>query len=293
LGIWLGGGIISRHSRYAPIIGIIALFALVSVVCATPFGGNIDNQLYEKSSNNGIKASAASEIVNKTTNANSTIKNTTKTVKVVVKSAKMSKKEYKQMVSTIDKLEKSKGYQPSTYSWKSKSLVVYKKDYLDAIDRYTKFLKKNKVDPNYVNIFNAVKYVTVDDSDDTKTVKKSISLPLAGELTGKSGLTVLQKYMNRKLNHKNGGPSTFSGVVKTKVGDCWGLADWAAKQLKANGYKVRIVQGASSASSRHRWVQAKIGGKWVNFESSLVTKKYGSKHYSKTCAKVSTIIKTL
>lgn len=197
------------------------------------------------------------------------------------------------MVKTIDKFEDTKGYKPSSYVWKSTGLTISKNSYLDAITRYTKFVKTYKKDPNYVNIFNAYKYVTFTETDDNKTVKKSASLPLAGELKGKAGLTVLQKYMNRNLNHKSGGPSTFAGVVKAKVGDCWGLAEWASKQLKANGYKTRIVQGASSASSRHRWVQVYVGGKWINFESSLVTKKYGSKHYSKTCARVSKIIKTV
>jgi len=205
----------------------------------------------------------------------------------------MDTKDYKVMVNAIDKYENTKGVKPSSYSWKSQELIISKKSYLDAIDRYTKFVKTNKRDPNYVDIFNAYKYekVTTNDSN-IKTPKKSVSLPLSGELKGKDGLTVLQKYMNRNLNHRSGGPHTFEGVVKRKVGDCWGLAEWAAKQLKANNYKARIVQGPSSSSSRHRWVQVYIDGKWINFESSLVTKRYGSKHYSKTCAKVSKVIKT-
>jgi len=299
--IWLGGGIISRHSKYAPIIGIIAIFALASMFCATPFGGNVDTQnpLSEKfHGKDVVKASAATEVVNKTSTTNSAIKNTTnatkttKTVKIVVTSVKMDKTDYKEMVKTIGKYEDTKGYKPSYYFWKSEGLNISKNSYLDAIDRYTNFVKINKKDPNYVNIFGAYKYEKVTESDSDKAPKKSASLPLAGELKGKAGLTVLQKYMNRHLNHQTGGPSTFAGVVKAKVGDCWGLAEWAAQQLKTNDYKCRIVQGASSAASNHRWVQVYIGGKWINFESSLVTKKYGSKNYSKTCARVSKIIKT-
>ena len=112
-------------------------------------------------------------------------------------------------------------------------------------------------------------------------------------LSGTDGLLKLQKYMNQNLNHRSGGSHTAEGVEKTKTGDCWGLAEWAAKQLKANGYEVRIVQGSTSAAWNHRWVQAKIDGKWINFESSLVTKRYGSKHYTTTCAKVSKIVKYL
>lgn len=112
-------------------------------------------------------------------------------------------------------------------------------------------------------------------------------------LSGTDGLLKLQKYMNRHLNHRSGGSHTAAGVERTRTGDCWGLAEWAAKQLKANGYDVRIVQGRSSAASNHRWVQAKVNGKWINFESSLVTKRYGSKHYTTTCARVSTIVRYL
>jgi hypothetical protein len=113
------------------------------------------------------------------------------------------------------------------------------------------------------------------------------------DLSGNDGLLKLQKYMNKNFNHRSGGSHTAEGVEKTKTGDCWGLAEWAAKQLKANGYDVRIVQGSTSAASNHRWVQAKVDGKWINFESSLVTKRYGSKHYTTTCAKVSKIVKYL
>ena len=112
-------------------------------------------------------------------------------------------------------------------------------------------------------------------------------------LAGTDGLLKLQKYMNRHFNHRGGGPHTAEGVERTGFGDCWGLADWAAKQLKANGYDVRVVQGSTGAAANHRWVQAKVDGNWINFESSLVTKRYGSKHYTTTCARVSTIVKYL
>ncbi|RBQ23875.1 hypothetical protein ALNOE001_06330 [Candidatus Methanobinarius endosymbioticus] len=288
--VWLGGGIISRHTKYAPIIGVILLFALISVVCATPFGGVIDSQPYGNlNDNNEVKASAGSKIVDDKTTEK--LASTKKTIKV--KSAKMSKKDYKKMINFIDKYEDARGYQPNKYSWKSQSSVIYKNDYLDAIDRYNKFLKVNKADPNYVTIFNSIKIVTETEDDSSTNDKKSKNLPLAGKLSGKNGLTILQKYMNKNLNHRDGGPSTFSGVVKSKVGDCWGLSEWAGKQLKANKYKVRIVQGATAHVWNHRWLQINIGGKWINFESSLVTKKYGSKHYCKTCARASLVIRNL
>lgn len=111
-------------------------------------------------------------------------------------------------------------------------------------------------------------------------------------LEGKEGLVYLAKYINRNLNHRSGAAHTAAGVEKTGYGDCWGLSDWTAKKLAKNGYPVKVVQGANSYSSRHRWVKVKVDDKWINFEPSLVTKKYGSKHYTNTCARVNCVVKT-
>lgn len=121
------------------------------------------------------------------------------------------------------------------------------------------------------------------------TSKKKLSK--VGKLSGKAGLSKLQKYVNKNFNHANGGSSTAKGVKKSRRGDCWGLAEWSGNELKKNGYKVRIVQGRTRYASNHRWVQAKVDKKWVNFESSLVTKRYGSKHYSTTCTNVNKIVR--
>jgi len=109
---------------------------------------------------------------------------------------------------------------------------------------------------------------------------------------GLEGLVKLQKYMNKHFNHVDGGPTTATGVEEYGYGDCWGLADWAAKKLFKKGYTTRIVEGKSSLSNNHRWVQVLIDNDWINFDSSLVTKKYGSQPYYHTCAKVRSVIKT-
>ncbi|MCK9150448.1 transglutaminase domain-containing protein [Methanobacterium alcaliphilum] len=111
-------------------------------------------------------------------------------------------------------------------------------------------------------------------------------------LEGKEGLDYLAKYINKHLNHRSGAAHTAAGVEKTGYGDCWGLSDWTAKKLAKAGYQVKVVQGANSYSSRHRWVKVKVDGKWINFEPSLVTKRYGSKHYTKTCARMSRVVTT-
>ena len=137
------------------------------------------------------------------------------------------------------------------------------------------------------------RYTRLGDTKPTTSSETSDVDIKLNDLSGTDGLLKLQKYMNKNFNHRGGGSHTAAGVERTRYGDCWGLAEWAAKQLKANGYDVRIVQGSSGAASNHRWVQAKIDGQWINFESSLVTKRYGSKHYTTTCARVSTIVRYL
>jgi len=148
--------------------------------------------------------------------------------------------------------------------------------------KFNKHSKINKYIPKYNRPGTSIESSEID----IKDIKLN-------NLSGSEGLLKLQKYMNKNLNHRGGGSHTAEGVERTKTGDCWGLAEWAAKQLKANGYDVRIVQGPTSAAWNHRWVQAKVDGQWVNFESSLVTKRYGSKHHTTTCARVSKIVKTL
>jgi len=49
------------------------------------------------------------------------------------------------------------------------------------------------------------------------------------------------------------------------TGDCWTNSEILFQQLKKAGYKVRIIQYASSWSPRHRSVQTYQNGKWVNY----------------------------
>jgi hypothetical protein len=111
-------------------------------------------------------------------------------------------------------------------------------------------------------------------------------------LSGTSGLQTLATYLNKHMNHKDGASHTAAGVESTGYGSCWGLSDWSAKVLAANGYSVKVVQGPTSASARHRWLNVLVNGKWVSFEPSLVTKRYGSKSYSKTCGTATSVVAT-
>ena len=58
------------------------------------------------------------------------------------------------------------------------------------------------------------------------------------------------------------GVSTASGLVKHKAGDCWAYSAYLDSKFKAAGYKSRVIQYATSYSSRHRSVQLYQEGTW-------------------------------
>lgn len=104
-------------------------------------------------------------------------------------------------------------------------------------------------------------------------------------LRGCQGLRTLAFYIQQNFNHETGAATTAKGVMRTGSGDCWGLSDFALKVLLRNGYTVRLVQGRSSQSSRHRWLEVQLeGGSWITFDPSLVTEKYHFKPYWHRCA---------
>jgi hypothetical protein len=59
------------------------------------------------------------------------------------------------------------------------------------------------------------------------------------------------------------GISTASAMVNAGAGDCWAMSDYLNSKFKAAGYQSRIIQYATSYSSRHRSVQLYQNGKWI------------------------------
>jgi hypothetical protein len=58
------------------------------------------------------------------------------------------------------------------------------------------------------------------------------------------------------------GVSTASGLVRYKAGDCWAYSAYLNGKFQAAGYKSRVIQYATSYSSRHRSVQLYQNGQW-------------------------------
>lgn len=104
-------------------------------------------------------------------------------------------------------------------------------------------------------------------------------------LCGRQGLRTLAFYIKQNFNHKRGAARTAQGVIETGCGDCWGLSDFALQVLTKNGYTVKLVQGRSSQSNAHRWLEVRLeDGSWSTFDPSIVTKKYHYKPYWYNCA---------
>ncbi|MDX9692862.1 MAG: pseudomurein-binding repeat-containing protein [Methanothermobacter sp.] len=195
----------------------------------------------------------------------------------------LTKTEYLQVAQNIKNIIDSTGKAPGNAST---SIGQIKYETLIYIfSKIIDFQKTNGRLPNYVTVPGTI---SGNGGNGTTTLGKG---QLNG-LQGIEGLQILANYINKNLNHQYGAATTAEGVERTGLGDCWGLSAWTAKVLHDNGYTVRIVQGASVEASNHRWVQVLIDGKWINFDPSLVTKKYGSKPYYTTCASVSQIIAT-
>ncbi|GAB4381796.1 transglutaminase domain-containing protein [Methanothermobacter thermautotrophicus] len=173
------------------------------------------------------------------------------------------------------KVHASRGTVKKTYRTKTKKKYTYR----------TKAAYKTKTKKKYRS---HATYRTTS----RKAYTRAVSSDELNNLQGDEGLEKLASYINRNFNHRSGGPHTAEGVEKTGYGDCWGLSDWSARKLAANGYKVKVVQGATSASSRHRWLHVYSEGRWTSFEPSLVTKRYGSKHYTATCGRATSVVKT-
>lgn len=192
----------------------------------------------------------------------------------------ITRSEYLNLANTLRNQMENSGKTPE-----SANLSLGKIGYQSLIHLYSRIMAfeyQNNVLPNFVSITSS-------------TIGNSVTSLGNGQLNGLNGiegLEILARYINRNLNHRSGAGTTAEIVERTGFGDCWGLSAWAAKVLHDNGYTVRIVQGATSASYNHRWLHVLVDGRWVSFEPSAVTRRYGGRHYSTVWASVRNIVAT-
>ncbi len=154
----------------------------------------------------------------------------------------------------------------------------------DASNRVNNFIRTHNRLPNFVTISGRT--VMINDflpvmGDDVEEITRGTGATTLGRgqlngLQGMSGLDTVANYIRRNLNHRLGSGTTAAIVERTGLGDCWGLSAWAAQVFYENGYSVRIEQGRTSQSSRHRRVQVLVNSRWIRFDPSAVTPRYNS-----------------
>lgn len=219
----LGGGIIKRHTTYA------ILLVLGMVICIFPSVGGAENQV---ASDNSAKIGSNEQIKPLEVDATSKYKKTKKLKKY---------KKYK--TSTYKKYKKYKkaAYKKSHNTYKKvKSKVRYK---YKGKWRYKTVYKYKKVRAAYS--YKKTTYKSYTNPSDWKNDPKLDSIMKSGSKYGYSG-----------AHH------TGEELVKYGSGDCWAMSDYLDTEFKKSGYNSRVIQYATSYSSRHRSVQVNINGKW-------------------------------
>jgi len=56
---------------------------------------------------------------------------------------------------------------------------------------------------------------------------------------------------------------TAAAMQSAGVGDCWAINEYLHGKFQTAGYNSRVIQYATSYSSRHRSVQLNQNGKWI------------------------------
>lgn len=101
----------------------------------------------------------------------------------------------------------------------------------------------------------------------TNTVKAASSCSASYYTSSSKANTFSDPKLNAIMKSAAGysyrsGISTASGLAKYKAGDCWAYSAYLNSKFQAAGYKSRIIQYATSYSSRHRSVQLYQSGQW-------------------------------
>lgn len=86
----------------------------------------------------------------------------------------------------------------------------------------------------------------------------------------------------RSSGYSRSSSRSYGSYGYDSIGDCWAHSSWYSSKLQSKGYTTRVVQYASSLSSRHRSVQIQKNGKWVDADYSGINPIYratgGSSH---------------
>lgn len=82
---------------------------------------------------------------------------------------------------------------------------------------------------------------------------------ISGDLVG------IGKALASKYHFCSGAAQTYAGMKKNGCGSCFSWSEALFTELKKAGYKVRVIQYATSSAPNHRSVQYMNNGQWVDY----------------------------
>jgi hypothetical protein len=154
------------------------------------------------------------------------------------------------------------GYYTSSFTVSPITLAQMK----DGLKRSQTFFNTNLRLPNYVS-FGTTKIPIATFQKIIATQGLSINTKISTKsLTSAAGIkaevaTIMKGASKYSYSHS---ASTAEAMEKIGAGDCWAMSDYLYKKMRAAGIHARVIQYATSYSSRHRSVQYLQNNTWVD-----------------------------
>lgn len=138
----------------------------------------------------------------------------------------------------------------------------------DGQNRVQTFFNNNQRLPNYVS-YGSTKILMPQFQQIIATQGLKINTQITASAQSKQSLAAIMESAS-KYGYSHSA-STAVDMERIGAGDCWAMSDYLYTKMTSAGITTRIIQYATSFSSRHRSVQYKQNGVWIN----VPYKQYG------------------
>jgi len=147
----------------------------------------------------------------------------------------------------------------------------------DGQARAQAFFNSNYRLPNYVS-YGTTKIPIAD----FQRIIATQGLKINTKITVTSTASLAQIMRNASRYSYSSAAHTGADMERIGSGDCWAMSDYLYTHMKASGIKARIIQYATSMSSRHRSVQYLQNNVWVNapYRQYFSTNMFNNTSYS-------------
>ena len=147
----------------------------------------------------------------------------------------------------------------------------------DGQARAQAFFNSNYRLPNYVS-YGTTKIPIAD----FQRIIATQGLKINTKITVTSNASLAQIMRNASRYSYSSAAHTGADMERIGSGDCWAMSDYLYTHMKASGIKARIIQYATSMSSRHRSVQYLQNNVWVNapYRQYFSTNMFNNTSYS-------------